>query len=122
MSRRTATGVVTSDKTSKTRRVEVARLVRHPKYGKTLRQRTVCYVHDEANESHLGDTVEIEESRPMSRTKRWRLVRIVSKSQLVDLAALRSAARGRPRAELEEPAASAGPAAPSAEGEPAPTT
>jgi small subunit ribosomal protein S17 len=99
-----AVGIVTGDKTAKTRRVEIARLVRHPRYGKTLRQRTVCYVHDENNESRLGDTVEIEESRPMSRTKRWRLVRVVAKSRLVDVSQLRGAARGRPGAELEGPA------------------
>ena len=102
MPRRVATGVVTSDKTAKTRRVEIPRLVRHAKYGKILRQRTVCYVHDENNESRNGDTVEIEESRPMSRTKRWRLVRVVSKSRLVDVSALRGVARGRPGAELGE--------------------
>ena len=73
-------GTVTRDKNLKTRRVEVERLVRHPKYGKYIKQRTVCYVHDENNESHLGDTVEIEESRPLSRTKRWVLKRIVVKA------------------------------------------
>lgn len=102
MSKRVLVGIVTADKTPKTRRVEVMRLAQHPKYGKTLRRRTICYVHDENDESHLGDTVEIEESRPLSRTKRWRLVRVVAKSRLVDLSELRSAARGRPRAELEE--------------------
>ncbi len=78
---------MTGDKTSKTRRVEIPRLVKHPKYGKYLRRRTVCYVHDEKNESHVGDTVEIVESRPMSRTKRWQLVRVVAKSRFVDVAA-----------------------------------
>lgn len=102
MSKRVLVGIVTGDKTPKTRRVEVMRLAQHPKYGKTLRRRTICYVHDEKNESRLGDTVEIEESRPLSRTKRWRLVRVVAKSRLVDLSELRSAARGRPRAELEQ--------------------
>jgi small subunit ribosomal protein S17 len=77
--RRTLTGVVTSDKMNKTRRVEVPRLVKHPQYGKYIRRRTICYVHDEANESRSGDTVEIMETRPMSKTKRWRLVRIVTK-------------------------------------------
>jgi len=108
MPKRVAMGVVTGDKTSKTRRVEIGRLVKHPKYGKYLRERTVCYVHDEKDESHVGDTVEIVESRPLSRTKRWQLVRVVSKSRLVDVAALRSAARGRPRAEIEEEQAVAG--------------
>lgn len=103
MSKRVLVGIVTGDKTSKTRRVEVTRLAQHPKYGKTLRRRTVCYVHDENNESHLGDTVEIEESRPLSRTKRWRLVRVVARSRLGDRSELRTAGRGRPRAELESP-------------------
>ena len=74
------TGVVTSDKRNKTRRVEVERLYRHPKYGKTLHTKTICYVHDEKNESHVGDLVEIIESRPLSKTKRWSLVRVMVKS------------------------------------------
>jgi small subunit ribosomal protein S17 len=93
MARRVSVGVVTSDKTQKTRRVEIPRQVRHAKYGKILHRKTVCHVHDENNESHLGDTVEIVESRPRSKTKRWELVRVVSKSRLVDLAAMRSAAK-----------------------------
>src|SRR5947209_14475343 len=78
--RRTAVGVVTSDKMNKTRRVEIPRLVKHARYGKYIRRRTVCHVHDENNESHQGDTVEIMESRPMSKTKHWRLVRIVTRA------------------------------------------
>ena len=82
MPKRVAVGVVTGDKTDKTRRVEIPRLVKHPKYGKYQRQKTVCYAHDENNESHSGDTVEIVEARPMSRTKRWKLVRVLTKSRL----------------------------------------
>jgi len=78
--RRVEVGVVTSDKMNKTRRVEIPRLVRHPRYGKLIRRRTVCHVHDEGNESHAGDTVEIMESRPLSKLKRWRLVRVVTKA------------------------------------------
>ena len=91
MPKRLIIGLVTSDKAAKTRRVEVPRMVRHPKYGKILHRKTICYAHDEANESKLGDTVEIRECRPMSALKRWELVRIVRKSSLVDLAALRAA-------------------------------
>ncbi|MCI0491436.1 MAG: 30S ribosomal protein S17 [Planctomycetes bacterium] len=91
MPKRQITGVVTSDKMNKTRRVEIGRLVRHPKYGKFIRRRTVCHVHDENNESHEGDTVEIIESPPRSKTKRWDLLRIVSKSQQVDITAMRAA-------------------------------
>jgi small subunit ribosomal protein S17 len=75
--RKTEVGIVTSDKMNKTRRVEVTTLVPHPKYGKLLKQRTVCHAHDEANTSHVGDIVEIMETRPLSKTKRWRIVRIV---------------------------------------------
>lgn len=75
--RRTAVGVVTSDKMNKTRRVEIPRLVKHQRYGKYIRRRTVCHVHDEQNASHIGDTVEIMETRPLSKMKHWRLVRVV---------------------------------------------
>ncbi len=88
------TGIVTRDKNLKTRRVEVTRSVRHPKYGKYVKQRTICYVHDEKNESHLGDTVEIAESRPLSRTKRWNLVRIVTRSPSRTLSKLEGAVAG----------------------------
>jgi small subunit ribosomal protein S17 len=77
--RKTEIGVVASDKMNKTRRVVVERLVPHPKYGKMMRRRTVCHVHDETNETHKGDTVEIMETRPLSKLKRWRVVRIVRK-------------------------------------------
>lgn len=75
--RRTVIGIVTSDKMNKTRRVEVPRLVKHPRYGKYIKRRTVCKAHDENNESRKGDTVELMETRPLSKTKNWRLVRIV---------------------------------------------
>ncbi len=91
MPKRVAVGVVASDKMAKTRRVEISRLVRHPVYGKYVRRATVCYVHDEQNASALGDTVEIVESRPRSKSKRWELVRVIAKSSAVDLAALRAA-------------------------------
>jgi small subunit ribosomal protein S17 len=78
--RRVEVGVVTSDKMNKTRRVEIPRLVKHPRYGKYIRRRTVCHVHDETNESRRGDTVEIMETRPLSKTKNWRLVRVVIKA------------------------------------------
>ena len=80
--RRTAVGVVTSDKMNKTRRVEIPRLVKHPRYGKYIKRRTVCKVHDEKNESHKGDTVEIMETRRLSKTKNWRLLRVVRRSSI----------------------------------------
>jgi small subunit ribosomal protein S17 len=78
--RRVEVGVVTSDKMQKTRRVEIPRLVKHVRYGKYIRRRTICHVHDEQNESRAGDTVEIMETRPLSKTKTWRLVRVVTKA------------------------------------------
>ena len=93
MPKRVETGTVTSAALSKTRRVEVPRIIRHPKYGRILHSRTVCHVHDESNESGAGDLVEIIECRPLSKTKRWELVRVVSKSTAVDVASLRSGAR-----------------------------
>lgn len=85
--RRTLIGIVTRDKTAKTRRVEVARQYAHPKYGKIVHDRTICHVHDENNESRSGDEVEIAESRPRSRLKRWELVRVVRAASGAEVAA-----------------------------------
>ena len=87
MPKKIAIGVVTSDKMNKTRRVEIRGVVPHPKYGKYIRQRTVCYVHDENNDAGMGDTVEIIEARPVSKKKRWQLVRVVEKSRAVNVPA-----------------------------------
>lgn len=95
MPARVVVGVVTSDKASKTRRVEINRTVKHPTYGKFVKRRSVCHVHDENNESAVGDKVEIQESRPLSRLKRWTLLRVVEKNKEVDLAALRAARRSQ---------------------------
>jgi len=91
--RRTEIGFVTSDKMIKTRRVVVERLVPHPKYGKMLRKRTICHAHDEANSSHVGDLVEIMSTRPLSKLKRWRIVRIVRPGAQQALAGEDEAAR-----------------------------
>ena len=100
MPKRQVIGVVTSDKMNKSRRVEIERLVQHKRYGKFMRRRTVCHVHDENNESHEGDTVEIIEAPPRSKLKRWDLLRIVTRCQQVDIAAMRAAA------EITEPVTS----------------
>src|SRR5947209_4793700 len=92
--KRVLVGIVTADKTAKTRRVEVQRREQHPQYGKFVKKRTVCYAHDENNESHLGDTVEIVESRPLSKLKRWRLVRVVTKAPSRTLSNLEGAVAG----------------------------
>jgi small subunit ribosomal protein S17 len=81
----TKVGVVESDKRSKSRTVVVRFSSPHAKYGKFMGRKTVIQVHDEKNESRLGDTVEIQPCRPISKTKRWSLVRVVEKSQRVEL-------------------------------------
>jgi len=102
MPKRVVTGIVTRDKAAKTRRVEVTRMVRHPRYGKILRRRTVCTAHDEENQSHAGDVVEIEESRPLSRMKRWKLLRVVSRGQASAAAAATGVAAQPPAEESGE--------------------
>jgi len=77
---RSIIGRVVSDKTDKTRTVLVERKVRHPLYGKFIRRSTRLYVHDEGNESRLGDTVRVRECRPLSRLKRFALVEVVSRA------------------------------------------
>ncbi len=79
--RKTRTGVVTSDKMNKTITVAVERKVKHPIYGKFVKKTTKFHAHDEKNESGIGDTVKIMETRPLSKTKRWRLVEIVEKAK-----------------------------------------
>ena len=77
---RTIQGVVASDKGNKTIKVVVNYQTMHPKYGKYLKRRTVLHAHDEKNEAREGDTVEIAEARPLSKTKHHRLLRIVQKA------------------------------------------
>ena len=74
---RTVTGVVVSDKMDKTIVVQVERTVRHPKYEKILRKRTKLHVHDENSQAKIGQTVRIQECRPVSKTKTWKLVEIL---------------------------------------------
>jgi small subunit ribosomal protein S17 len=88
----TRTGTVDSDARRKTRRVVVSYLAKHPKYGKYLRKRTVLHVHDEREESHVGDIVEVAPCRRRSRTKTWTLVRVVEKRSAAS-AALESVKR-----------------------------
>ena len=78
------TGIVTGDKMQKTLRVEIPRLLKHSQYGKIVRGKTVCHVHDENSEAKLNDTVEIVESRPRSKTKRWELVRVLKSAAEAD--------------------------------------
>ena len=79
--RKTKTGVVSSTKMDKTVTVAVERKVKHPIYGKFVKKTTRFHAHDEKNECTVGDVVKIMESRPLSKTKRWRLVEIVEKAK-----------------------------------------
>ena len=79
--RKTRIGVVTSNKMAKTITVAIERKVKHPIYGKFVKKTTKFHAHDEKNECSIGDTVRIMESRPLSKTKRWRLVEIVEKAK-----------------------------------------
>lgn len=78
--RKTKTGRVVSDKMDKTIVVSVERLARHPLYKRVIRLTTKFKAHDELNDAHVGDTVLIEESRPLSATKRWRLVGVLARA------------------------------------------
>ena len=79
--RKTRTGVVRSSKMDKTITVAVERRVKHPIYGKFVKKTTRFHAHDEKNECGIGDVVKIMETRPLSKTKRWRLVEVVEKAK-----------------------------------------
>ena len=79
--RKTRTGVVRSNKMDKTIIVTVERKVKHPIYGKFVKKTTSFHAHDEKNECTVGDIVKIMETRPLSKTKRWRLVEVVEKAK-----------------------------------------
>ncbi|MCW3060445.1 MAG: ribosomal protein [Capsulimonas sp.] len=74
-------GVVSSDKMEKTIVVTINNLVRHPIYGRTVKRNKKFKVHDENNDAHIGDTVEIMETRPLSKEKCWRLVRVTERAK-----------------------------------------
>lgn len=77
--RKTRVGVVTSNKMVKTITVAIERKVKHPIYGKFLKKTTKLHAHDEKGECNIGDIVKIMETRPLSKTKRWRLIEVVEK-------------------------------------------
>jgi len=79
--RKVRVGVVISDARDKTVTVEVVDSKRHPKYGKTVQVRKRFHAHDEENGARLGDTVKIEETRPLSKTKRWRISEVVERAK-----------------------------------------
>jgi small subunit ribosomal protein S17 len=79
--RKVRTGVVVSDARDKTVTVEITMSVRHPKYAKTIERRRHLQAHDEQNDAHKGDTVRVVETRPLSKTKHWRVVEIVERAR-----------------------------------------
>ena len=79
--RKTRIGVVKSNKMAKTITVSVERKVKHPIYGKFVKKTTSFHAHDEKNECTVGDVVRIMETRPLSKTKRWRLVEVIEKAK-----------------------------------------
>ncbi len=79
--RKTRIGVVSSSKMDKTITVKVERKLKHPKYGKFVKKTKKFHAHDETNQCGVGDVVKIMETRPLSKTKRWRLVEIIEKAK-----------------------------------------
>ena len=79
--RKERVGIIVSDKAEKTVTVSVEALVRHPMYKKRVRRSKKFIVHDERNEAHVGDTVRIIETRPLSKRKRWRLANVISRAE-----------------------------------------
>jgi small subunit ribosomal protein S17 len=96
--RKTVTGVVVSDKRDKTITVETRRLIQHGRYGKYMYRRTKLHAHDEKDEARSGDKVEIIETAPSSKQKRWTLVRIVEKGA-VDMPLLEQEAADKAKKE-----------------------
>ena len=80
--RRVVSGVVTSDRMDKSISVRVERIFKHPKYKKYIRRHSTYHAHDENNDCRMGDTVELMECRPMSKLKRWRLVKVVNRADI----------------------------------------
>jgi small subunit ribosomal protein S17 len=79
--RKVRTGTVVSDKMDKTVLVKIDQTFRHPYYGKIVRRSSKLAAHDEANDAHVGDTVRISETRPLSKTKRWRVVEVLERAK-----------------------------------------
>ena len=79
--RKVRSGTVTSDSSDKTITLEIGRLVRHPIYNRVVRKRAKLMAHDEKNDAHIGDLVEIMETKPLSKKKRWRLSKIIKRAK-----------------------------------------
>jgi len=92
--RKSVVGRVVSDKMNKTIVVQVERIVRDPRFGKFLKKYSKCYAHDEKREAKKGDRVEVAETRPLSKSKRWRLVKVLEKAAADQVPAAPPAPKG----------------------------
>ena len=79
--RKERVGIVTSDKMEKTITVAIRRQIKHPIYGKFIKRTSKLQAHDETNDAGIGDTVRVMETRPLSKTKRWRLVEVIERAK-----------------------------------------
>ncbi|MFC1650352.1 30S ribosomal protein S17 [Candidatus Latescibacterota bacterium] len=79
--RKTRSGLVLSDAADKTITIKIERLVRHPLYGRVIKKRSKLMAHDEMNDAHVGDFVEVMETRPLSKSKRWRLTKVLERAK-----------------------------------------
>lgn len=93
--RKSVVGRVVSDKMNKTIVVQVERIVQDPRFGKFLKKYSKCYAHDEKREAKRGDRVQITETRPLSKSKRWRLVKILEKGAVEAVPAVPPAAEAK---------------------------
>ena len=109
-SRRTEIGIVLSDVRQKTITVEVKHLVKHPRYGKYIFRSTHLHAHDEKNEAKKGDRVEVVETRPISKQKRWRLVKVIERAVVLGTLDIKDVEINAPKKEAPAPK-------PAAEGE-----
>lgn len=112
--RRVVEGIVLSDVRQKTITVEIKRLVKHARYGKYIFRSTHLHAHDEKNEAKKGDRVEVVETRPISKQKRWRLVKIVERAAVLGTLDIKEVEINQKKQAPAAPAAPATPAAPEA--------
>lgn len=105
--RRVEVGIVLSDVRQKTITVEVRHLVKHPRYGKYIFRSTHLHAHDEKNEAKKGDRVEVVETRPISKQKRWRLVKVVERAAVLGQLDIKEVEVNAPKKEQPKPAPAA---------------
>src|SRR6185369_7395934 len=105
--RRVEVGIVLSDVRNKTITVEVKHLVKHPRYGKYIFRSTHLHAHDEKNEAKKGDRVEVVETRPISKQKRWRLIKVVERAAVLGQLDIKEVDVSVPKKEAPKPAPAA---------------